>query len=248
MRINEVVTRAETIAELRIRTEQVAALCDTMSDIPLLFREFSTYIKYETLIARVDNFTADGGRARKYVKRGSSGIAQESILDLLGIENPVFVTMSPPVSIYGFHGDSHIFIPTPGSHVVWSPEIADLGGQQLRNGVSLGHKDLGGGMIRNTPGVMEKNMMRWASTYKTGYPDNFTTHELIFDCKYYYLVNIKSLLSKFAGKENQSMISISKIDPLFSMKFKNYGALAWYLRNTVPKYLDWFQQEYPRAI
>ena len=145
--------------------------------------------------------------------------------------------------------------PPAGAQAYWSPEIQDLGGQRLKGGAALGHTDLGGGRSQTSIGVMEPEAEKWASSYVKGWPTQFTDHELIFDCDFYYLLNLKSFISKFVGVKNRDIIQtvkgqslFTKIDQdLFNAKFKNYGSIAWYLRNTVPSYLDWYQQKYPHA-
>lgn len=255
MRIQELVTRADTIDHLVARAAKVASFIESIASHPLLFREFRTGINYETLIAKVENDTPEGPRSPKYVKKGSNG-KQAAVLEALNIQNPVFCKMGVSGSTYGFHGDLHIFVPPPGARIVWSPVVVDLGGNDI-DGPDKGNY----GSIRDpinpntsTSGGPERQIgAEFASTYKEGWPNGFTKNELICDCPHYYLVNVKSFISKFIGVKNRNIMPdrapmFKNLDAeLFNAKFKTYGDVAWYLTNTVPSYLKWYKEKYPMA-
>jgi hypothetical protein len=257
MKVNELITRADTIDHLLSRAEAAAGMCDTIGDHPLVYRHFKTGLAYETLLAKVVNRDESGKPlGRTTVRSGGANESQPAILEALGIEFPVFCIMTPPTSIGGYHGDPHIFIPPAGSKVVWSSKIVDLGGQEIvgDNGekVHLGKTQLSPTSASYTHNEMLKDLKHWVSTYKQGWPSQPTNHELIFDCETYYLLNLEVFLKKFAGKKNKEMISNDRLwakinQELFQVKFKNYASVAWYLRNTVPSFLEWFKKTFPNA-
>lgn len=239
--IVELVTRAETTDHLIKRITFAAQLCQQMGDRPLLFREFKTGISRETVLAKVVNVDdKEGARSPKWVKGGVGRGVQLVILEKLGIQNPVFTKMKPPDSTFGFHGDPHIFIPLPNSKSVWSPDVVDLGGQRLASDPPV---DPG------QPISMDKLAPRadeLAATYKQGIPKAFTNNEIIFDCEYYYLLNIQSFLNRFSGKENKNSLTPhsiwKKIDPaVWSERVKTYADVAKFLSNNGVSYVKWYQ-------
>lgn len=255
MRIQELVTRADTIDHLVARAAKVASFIEPIADHPLLFREFRTGINYETLIAKVENVNAEGPRSSKWVKKGSNN-RQAEILDALGLENPVFCKMGIASSTRGFHGDVHIFVPPPGAKAVWSPVVKDLGGNDIvgPDKDKFGSiKDLKNPNTSISGGHERQVGADFAHTYKQGWPTQFTDHEIIFDCPFYYLLNIESFIKKFIGVKNRNIMPdrapmFKNLDAeLFNAKFKTYGDVAWYLTNTVPSYLKWYKEKYPMA-
>lgn len=239
--LSELVTRAETTDHLIKRLNYAADLCDQMGDVPLLVRDFKTGLKRETVIAKVINRTdKEGARSPKYVKGGVGREGQTAILEKLGIENPVFTKMDLPDNTFAFHGDPHIFIPPPGSKVYWSPKIEDLGGQRL-----AGEKRELGQTIK--VGWMAKEADKWAATYQNEMPTEFTRHEVIWDCEYYYLLNIQEFLNRFSGKANKmSMVDAGmgakKIDPsVWAERVRSYTDVANFLRKNGVSYVRWYQ-------
>jgi hypothetical protein len=242
--LGELVTRAETTEHLIKRLNYAADLCDTMGDSPLLVREFKTGLGKETVLAKVINKTEkEGSRHPKYVKGGVGKEGQVAILEKLGIENPVFTKMDLPNNTFAFHGDPHIFIPPPGSNVYWSPKIEDLGGQRLA-GESPAKSEL---RTSISVGWMAKEADKWAATYQSEMPQEFTKNEIIWDCEYYYLLNIQSFLNRFSGKANKmSMIDAGMgsktIDPsVWAERVRNYSDIANFLRKTGVSYVRWYQ-------
>ena len=228
MKINEIteaIERANNTAHLKNRIKLAARLCDSMGDYPLLFRDFQTKTPGFIVLGKITN-TITGG-----VKSGIAGYAQTEIMDHLGVEDPVFTKMTKPNSTQGPFGDSHIFIPPPGSKSFWSPKIKDIGSQT----VAEDREDWSGARAKQL-----------ASTYKAGLPTNYTDHEIIFDCNMYYLVNVQAFLKNFAGEANKEFIEKSrysnvrmKIDPaIFDAHITNYSQLSWYLKNTAIDFLN----------
>ena len=239
--LSELVTRAETTDHLINRLNHAADLCDQMGDVPLLVRDFRTGLGKETVLAKVINRTdKEGARHPKYVKGGVGKDGQTAILEKLGIENPVFTKMDLPDSTFAFHGDPHIFIPPPGSSVYWSPKIEDLGGQRL-----AGEKrELGKTTV---VGWMAKEADKWAATYQNEMPQKFTKNEIIWDCDYYYLLNIQSFLHRFSGKANKmsltsGSVGSKKIDPsVWAERVRSYSDVATFLRKHGVSYVRWYQ-------
>lgn len=244
IKIDELVTRATTTDHLINRLNVAARLCDELGDAPLMFREFRTGMNYETVLAKVINRNDTESRTLQHVKGGVGKNGQIAILTKLGIENPVFTKMSPPDNTFGFHGDPHIFIPPPNTRAMWSPEIQDLGGQRLSGGKEIG-RTLDGSLVT---GVMAKGADEWVKTYVEGVPEQFTDHEVIFDCEYYYLLNIQSFLHRFSGRDNKFSLTSSagfykKIDPeVWSKRVRTYTDVANFLRNNGVSYVQWYQQ------
>lgn len=246
--IPELVTRADTTEHLINRALVAAAMCEKLGDHPLLFRQFTTGIRGETVIAKVEN-----DRGPKLVKSGSNPKTQIKILELLDVKNPVFCRTKQPNESWGFHGDPHILIPPDTSQIFWSPVIEDLGGGRfIQNGkvVRLGKTDRG----VTQHDSMLPDAEKWASTYKQGWPDIPTDNEIIVDAPSYYLINIQVLLKKFAGDEMKGMLKLPPrvpgqfpamhwiIDPATWEKLSTYSQVAWYLKNPFVKFVRWYQE------
>jgi hypothetical protein len=239
--LSELVTRAETTEHLIKRLNYAADLCDQMGNVPLLVRDFRTGLGKETVLAKVINRTEkEGARSPGYVKGGVGKEGQTAILEKLGIENPVFTKMDLPDSTFAFHGDPHIFIPPPGSNVYWSPKIEDLGGQRL-----AGEKrELGKTTV---VGWMAKEADKWAATYQNEMPTELIRNEVIWDCEYYYLLNIQEFLHRFSGKANKmsltaGSVGAKKIDPsVWAERVRSYSDVAIFLRKYGVSYVRWYQ-------
>lgn len=247
--LSELVTRAETTDHLIKRLNYAADLCEEMGDVPLLVREFKTGLRSETVLAKVINRTdKEGDRSPKYVKGGVGREGQVAILEKLGIRNPVFTKMDLPNETFAFHGDPHIFIPPPGSQAYWSPNVVDLGGQRVIRKDSGVEDDEGrtadGGII---VGHMAKNADKWASTYRNEMPTEYMRNEIIWDCEFYYLLNIESFLNRFSGKKNKmslttGFIGKKKIDPsVWAERVRTYTDIANFLRKEGISYVKWYQ-------
>lgn len=237
--VTELVTRAETTDHLLKRITYAAQLCATMGDTPLIFREFKTGLRQETVLAKVIN---DGTRLP--VKGGMGRTGQDKIINILGIKNPVFTKMRPPDRTFGFHGDPHIFIPTPGSTSFYSLEVEDLGGQRLASDPELSLDQRSGREISG--GRFDNTAQELAATYIEGLPKNFINNEIIFDASEYYLLNIQSFLSRFAGKENKASLTKDsiwlKIDPtVWSNRVRTYQDVSSFLMNNGVSYVKWYQ-------
>ena len=93
---------------------------------------------------------------------------------------------------------------------------------------------------------------KYAATYKHEWPSEFTKHEIIFDADTYYLLEMESFLTKFAGKEFKSKIDVKshrifkRIDASVWDHVKTYTDVANFLTTTAPSYLDWWEFELPK--
>ena len=237
--IVEAVSRADDIDHLRKRVQAVVQLLEPIGDHPLVYREFRHTIGAETAVLKVSNTD----RA-EFTARSGSNAKQPEVLRALGITNPVFCTMQTPYTTQGFFGGANIFVPGANYRVVWSPVVKDLGGNDIVGPDSdrYGHQDLGGGVSRG-PSPDRLVGAEFADTYKAGWPPEYTDNELIFDCDSYYLLNIKDFLRRFAGRQNRDIVNHrTRINQeVFNAKFSTYGDIVWYLSNTLPKYLDWYE-------
>lgn len=254
MRASELITeqgvveaenRANTVEHLLNRINVAAKLCDPMGDRPLLFRDFKVKVQGNTVLNKISN---DYLRGPYNVLAGPAGAKQWQLLELLDIKYPVFTKMIRPDSNRGPFGDAHIFIPPSGSQVRWSPRVKDFGSQRLA-------EELKGSAGPGWEPANDPQVNELAKTYLRELPDTYTDHEIIFDCKTYYLVEIQTFLQDFAGKANKEFLEKSrysnvklKINPeLFNARISNYNQLAWYLRNTATKFLEYYQSKVDQA-
>jgi hypothetical protein len=235
----EELTRANDLEHLRNRAKLIVRLIEPIAEHPLVYREFATQMS-DTVLLKVTNTDR-----KEYKARSGSNPKQPELLQALGIKNPVFCTMNSPSSTGGFFGGANIFVPGADYSVVWSPVVQDLGGNDIVGPLAdqYGHRNLGGGVTQG-PSDERQVGAEFANTYKSGWPSGHTDNELIFDCKTYYLLNIKDFLRRFGGKQNRDIVSgrYGRIDQeVFKAKFSRYGDIAWYLSNTLPSYLDWYE-------
>ena len=235
----EELVRANDLEHLRNRAKLIVRLVEPIAEHPLVYREFAHSIGAETALLKVTNTDR-----KEFAARSGSNPKQAQVLQALGIKNPVFCTMNPPRSTGGFFGGANIFVPGVDYSVVWSPVVKDLGGNDIvgPNADQYGHEKIGAGSYRG-PSAERQVGVEFVDTYKSGWPSGHTDNELIFDCKTYYLLNIKDFLRRFAGKQNRNIvIGRDRIDrEVFQAKFSSYGDIAWYLSNTLPSYLDWYE-------
>ena len=236
--IVEAVSRADDIDHLRKRVHAVVQLLKPIGDHPLVYREFKHNIGAETAVLKVSN------DRKEFKARSGSNPKQSALLQALGITNPVFCTMQTPGATQGFFGGANIFVPGADYGIVWSPVVKDLGGNDVVGSDSdrYGHRDLGGGVSQG-PTPDRQVGAEFANTYRSGWPPGYTDNELIFDCGSYYLLNIKDFLRRFAGRQNRDIVNHrTRINQeVFNAKFSTYGDIVWYLSNTLPKYLDWYE-------
>ena len=238
--LSEAISRADDIEHLRNRAKLVVRLIEPIADHPLVYREFGHNMGAETALLKVSNTDR-----KEFSARSGSNPKQPQLLQALGIKNPVFCTMTPPYSTGGFFGGANIFVPCADHRVVWSSVVQDLGGNDIvgPDADKYGHRQLGGGVTQG-PSAERQVGPEFAKTYKEGWPSGHTDNELIFDCPTYYLLNIKDFIRRFAGKQNRDIVSgrNGRIDrEVFAAKFSKYGDIVWYLSNTLPSYLDWYE-------
>jgi hypothetical protein len=253
--LTELVTRADDIGHFRNRIAMAAKLCTALGNRPLIFRAMTHDLintKGGTLLAKVDHSDVKNPQNRK----GGGGYrSQLMILQKLGIQHPTFTTMTPPYDAREFHGKSHIFIPLNDNPPWWSPRVQDLGGSRVidDNG-NVYRGEVPGKPNAHYVGWMEKEVDKWSSTYIHEWPKQYTTHEIIFDTDTYYLLEMESFLTKFAGKEFKNKIEkptnrrelFKKIDPTVWDQVKTYNDVGQFLTTTAPAYLDWWEFELPK--
>lgn len=248
--LTEDIVKLNNLEHLKNRLGKVIALCERMGNYPLIYRAFNARQKDVILKVTSDKFSGSAV--------GLNEPTKQSLLKALHISNPIFCTMKPPKYVREFHGKSRFFIPPENYKVYWSPNIIDLGG----NDVSEEYKDRYGMKITQfasgaSMGILEPSRRvgeEMAHTYINSLPTKVVPNELIFDCDDYYLVDIEQFLQKFAGKKNRDIISFpekerngikyqslfAEIDKiLFAAKFKTYKDLTWYLKNPMLNYIVW---------
>ena len=239
--LSELINRADDIEHFKNRIKVAAQLCERIGNHPLLFRAFKHRVS-EVLLLKVDNSDTQFAG----IKGGMGKRGQDAILSLLDIKYPVFTQMTPHTDIFQFHGRAGIFIPVDDVTPYWSPRIVDLGGQKLSDPSEEERL-----RMQNNTGAMVDEAEKWAATYVHAWPTEFINNELIFDCNTYYQLDLEQFFTKFAGKENKTLIAkkdgpFRKIDPKAFEKLKTYKDVAWYLNNTALSYIDWYQNELPK--
>ena len=249
--LSEAVSRADELGHFRNRIALAARLCTALGDRPLIFRAMThklTNTKGGTLLAKVDHSDIKDTQNRK---GGMNYEAQYLILQKLGIQHPTFTTLQPPYDAREFHGKAHIFIPLNDNPPWWSPRVKDLGGADIidDNGQPYDGKQPNGSTLTHW---MVPYVDKYAATYKHEWPSEFTKHEIIFDADTYYLLEMESFLTKFAGKEFKSKIDVKshrifkRIDASVWDHVKTYTDVANFLTTTAPSYLDWWEFELPK--
>jgi hypothetical protein len=249
--LSEEVSRANEPGHFRNRIALAARLCTALGDRPLIFRAMSHKLTNTiggTLLAKV---THDDIKNPQLRKAGRNRDAQDLLLQKLGIQHPTFTTLQPPDDAREFHGKAHIFIPLNDNPPWWSPRVKDLGGADIidDNGQPYDGKQPNGSTLMNW---MVPYVDKYAATYKHEWPSEFTKNEIIFDADTYYLLEMESFLTKFAGKEFKSKIDVKshrifkRIDASVWDHVKTYTDVARFLTTTAPLYLDWWEFELPK--
>ena len=94
---------------------------------------------------------------------------------------------------------------------------------------------------------MAKEADKWAATYQNEMPTEFIRNEVIWDCEYYYLLNIQEFLHRFSGKANKMSLTAGsvgskKIDPsVWAERVRSYSDVANFLRKYGVSYVQWYQ-------
>jgi len=222
------------------RATAVAAMCKKLGDRPLLYRQFESVTLVRDLIVKVTN----QGELGK-IKKGRNS-KQAEILKLLGVSNPIFALMSPPAGTAGGFGQTNILLPATDD-LYWSPAIVDLGSMQ-RAGEEKPDRTIGLSFKAAAQFQDDINPEKIAGTYQRGWPAQPTTHEIIVDTEYYYLVNLNLFLGTYTGKPNKEMIGTSPgtwfrniKQELYNKKFKTYNNIAWFLETPVIRYMEFLK-------
>jgi hypothetical protein len=237
----------EFLPELAAPTNEITVavqLCTTMKNLPLFYRRFNTQLKSNDLLIKV---TAEQQPA---MATATMATIQANVLKQLNISHATFTTMNNPVKVTTGSNSAYIFIPGSATVPFWSPVIKDIGSARVKLPGMSEYSD-----PRNVPSNVVnflKNTELAASTYKHSWPPK-TGHEIIFDCDFYYLLNLQaffnSLGNEFKGAVNQNPHPIKGL-------FKTGASVPEYnqdifskLRtyNDVAKYLGAYLQQQSRA-
>lgn len=235
-RLSEEISLTKDTAHLINRVKLTAELCKKLGDKPLLFRQFRHEEIGQKLIVKVINY----GEINK-IKGGINKDEQTKLLDALGVQKPIFCTLDAPGGLTGMHGMSNIVIPPDNFKLYYSDIVVDFGANIVKND----NYDQAEKSKRITAD-------KFAHTYKTNWPEKSfleKNHEIILDCDFYYLLDIKSFLIGYFGIEAKDMI-IKRYDDrpelqvstfanlnrlLFSGKIKTYRDVSVYLAQIVEK-------------
>jgi hypothetical protein len=239
----EEVSSADTIDNLINWSLSLAKVVEPLSSYPLLFREFTHNIKQNTALIKVIN---DRG---EYKARQGENELQPELLQELGIKYPVFCVFHSN-GTQGVLGKSHIVIPL-NYNIFWSPIVEDLGGNRIVGKNKDNYGSISTGNV-STWDYDKKRMVgkEFASTYKEGWPDNKIKNELILDCKEYYMLNLRQLLTNLKfdpTKYKYTEEVLNRRVPEFKGQITTYGDVVEYLTEDLPNYLNWYKKNFKYA-
>ena len=263
MKINEITEKITFINDTDHAIERVkvaAKICNELGNTPLLYRMFKGAERSRArgafnLMVKVDN---EGGD-RKGVKGNISNFFQKKIFDGLDVKHPTQAKVSVPERIRGFHGTNFIMVPGGDYEAYWNPEIKDLGSFEGYN-EKYKRIDKGGGrrskLERPANYDASEEVERALAGYKQGIPSpSEWDGEVIIDTPFYYMLNLKEFLQKYAGKKSKELvytassgnIALPKWEAvkkdLLQEKFKTYSDLGWYLSNPTMNFLNWWKEK-----
>ena len=239
--VSEKVSQTESDEHLLARVQKVLDVVGPLKEHPLVFRAFRHLTGENSVLLKVVNDRED------FKAKSGDNKRQEELIKALGIKRPVFCNMVPSTG-WSAHGTGYIFIPSKDYEIKWSPIVKDIGGMDIVGKDASKYGRVTKGNV-STWNYDKKRMVgdQFADTYLDGWPKEHTDNELIFDCDYYYLLDIKQFVTLFAGIENKDIVSksptrtgFSAIDIFnadkFKTNFKTYGDITKYLRS-FPEYL-----------
>lgn len=193
--LEENVSTAKSVNQILKWLTKISSYLNEFSEEYILYRQFYSGFGDDTRpIMKVNNVQ----KTSKNTKSGFNDF-QSKVLDSLNIDNPVFCKFVPPNSVASktdeylgtkHPGDNYIVVPPKNPKLFWSPMVYDLGQWYIR-------------AIRPTSGysfgIYPENLEDYIDSYQQGwpakYPESFTKNEIILDAKYYYLLNIESILN-----------------------------------------------------
>lgn len=231
--VKEQISLTKDTDHLINRIKLAAKLCDKLGDKPLLFRQFRHKEIGQKLIVKVINH----GEKNK-IKGGINKDEQIKLFDALGVQKPIFCTLDAPGGLEGMHGMSNIVVPPDDFKLYYSDVVVDFGANIVKN--------------ENYDQAERITADKFVHTYKTGWPEKSSlekNHEIILDCDFYYLLDIKSFLVGYFGIGARDMIIKRHADRpelpvstfanlnrlLFSEKIKTYRDVSVYLTQIVEK-------------
>ena len=219
MKINELMAQPNDMDHMIERVAVIAGICNKMGNKPLMYRQvkdvFNNAYKFVVKVTPEENREAHGNKVNP---------AQQSVIQQLGIKNPVWATLEPHTGTRGPFGENNIMIPVGNYEIHHSSEVQDLG-----------RKD---------------DVEQFVDTYKTGWPDpEHGDNEIMVDCGTYYLINVGDFVGKYAGKKAKAIVDKSSYSDwrnlnteMLKAKFGTYKDVGWYLANPVTNYLKWYSE------
>lgn len=261
MKINEIIEDVKFTNDTAHAIERVkvaAEMCNKLGNTPILYRMFeggeSRGTGATNLMIKVNN--NDG--ARKAVK-GDSHFFQKKIFAGLGVQHPTQALVKTPNNIKGFHGTNFIMIPSGDIKAYWNPEIPDLGSfEGYDEEYKTKHDGKGGSRATVRPTDMDasEEVQRAVDGYKKGIPSQSEWNgEVIVDTPFYYMLNLKEFLQKYAGKKSKELVNapqyVRRKGPdygeikkdLLQAKLKTYRDVGWYLSNPTMNFLNWWAEK-----
>jgi len=179
------------------------------------------------------------------------------------VQHPTQALVRTPNNISGFHGTNFIMIPSGDIKAYWNPEIPDLGSFEGYDEEYLTKHDGGHSRAIVRPRDMDasEEVQRAVKGYKKGIPNQREWDgEVIIDTPFYYMLNLKEFLQKYAGKKNAGKKSKELVNApqfvrrkgpdygeikkdLLQAKLKTYRDVGWYLSNPTMNFLNWWAEK-----
>lgn len=261
MKITEITEKVAFVNDTDHAIERVkvaAKMCNDLGDTPILYRMFqggeSRGRGAMNLMIKINN---DSGE-RKGVK-GDHQYFQRKIFNSLGVQHPTQALVTTPGNISGFHGTNFIMIPGGDFKAYWNPEIPDLGSFNGYNEKYKPKDDEFGGrstLMRPNDYDSTEEVKRAVDGYKQGIPSQREWDgEVIVDTPFYYMLNLKEFLQKYAGKKNKELVNAPQFarqkgadygeikKELLQTKLKTYRDVGWYLSNPTMNFLKWWKEK-----
>jgi hypothetical protein len=250
MRYNEIkatenITTVKKESQLLKWLANISSYLDTFGDNYLLYRTFSTGIlRDKRPLTKVNNVTHTPKKTTT-----ANNKFQELVLKKLEIENPVFCYLKPPENTKGsadphmktqFLGNPYILIPPREYEMFWSPVVYDLGKFYINAPTPRPGNDI----------LNPEKIEDYVDTYQKGWPtrsfESFTENEIILDARYYYILNIESVISIIDREIIGDWGNIDKERYLESLT--TYSDLSDFIKNNIEKIKKQSAQSMKRAI
>lgn len=250
MRFNEIkttedITTVKKESQLLKWLANISSYLDMFGENYLLYKTFSTGILRDARpLTKVNNVT----HTPKKITTASNKF-QELVLNKLEIKNPVFCNLTPPKNTKGstdsymqtkFLGSPYILIPPREYEMFWSPFIYDLGAFYINAPTPRPGNDI----------LDPEKIEDYVDSYQKGWPtqsfESFTENEIILDARYYYILNIESIISII---DKEMIADYGHIDmEKYLGSLTTYRDLSEFIKNNIKKIKTQSAQSMKTAI